>query len=88
MVPDRFLQYIGDNITDSHVYSGMGYFIDHAVNHHPTVEAKKYQNIQEVLNNPDEVKSIKDNGNDSIVFIKQIDTTLLSLRWKRQKTGR
>ena len=73
MVPDRFLQYIGDNITDSHVYSGMGYFIDHAVNHHPTVEAQKYLNIQEVLNNPDEVKSIKDNGNDSIVFIKQID---------------
>ena len=73
MVPDRYLQYIGDNITDSHVYSGMGYFIDHAVNHHPTVEAQKYLNIQEVLNNPDEVKSIKDNGNDSIVFIKQID---------------
>jgi hypothetical protein len=73
IVPDRFLQYIGENITDSHVYSGMGYFIDHAVNHHPTVDAEKYQNIQKVLNNPDEVKSIKDNGNDSIVFIKQID---------------
>lgn len=48
-------------------------FIDHAVNHHPNTPVEKYKNIQEVLNEPDEVKSIVDNNNNSIVFIKQID---------------
>ena len=72
-IPVKFLQYVDKNLTDNRVYSGMGYFIDHAVNHHPNIPAEKYQHIQDVLNNPDEVKAIVDNGNNSIVFIKQID---------------
>ncbi len=65
--------YLWSNLQDNRVYSGMGYFLDHAVNHHPNIAADKYQNIQKVLNTPDEVKAIVDNGNNSIVFIKQID---------------
>lgn len=72
-IPTQFLQYVDVNLTDNRVYSGMGYFIDHAVNHHPKIAAEKYRHIQEVLNAPDEVKAITDNGNNSIVFIKQID---------------
>jgi len=72
-IPIQFLPLVDSNLRDNRVYSGMGYFLDHAVNHHPNIAADKYQNIQQVLNSPDEVKAIVDNGNNSIVFIKQID---------------
>ena len=72
-IPMQFLPLIDANLQDNRVYSGMGYFLDHAVNHHPNIAVDKYQNIQQVLNSPDEVKAIVDNGNNSIVFIKQID---------------
>ncbi len=72
-IPMQFLPLVDTHLQDNRVYSGMGYFIDHAVNHHPNIAAEKYLNIQEVLNAPDEVKAITDNGNHSIVFIKQID---------------
>ena len=72
-IPMQFLPLVDSNLRDNRVYSGMGYFLDHAVNHHPNIAADKYQNIQQVLNSPDEVKAIVDNGNNSIVFIKQID---------------
>lgn len=72
-IPVEYLGYLGQEVTNNRVYSGMGYFIDHVVNHHPGIGVEKYVRIQEVLSNPDEVKAIKDNGNDSIVFIKEID---------------
>ena len=74
-IPIKFLPLIDINLTDNRVYSGMGYFIDHAVNHHPSIETEKYLNIQTVLNNPDEVKSIpaSSKSGNSIAFIKQID---------------
>lgn len=72
-IPIEYVSLLGEDITDNRVYSGMGYFIDHAVNHHPKTNKEKYDNIQEVLSNPDEVKAITDKGNNSIVFVKKID---------------
>ena len=72
-IPIDYISLLDAEIEDNRVYSGMGYFIDHAVNHHANIAKEKYKNIQVVLQFPDEVKSVKDNGNDSIVFVKQID---------------
>jgi hypothetical protein len=72
-IPVKYLKLLGDDVIDNRVYSGMSYFIDHAVNHHPNISKEKYQYIQKVLSEPDEVKGIKDNGNNSVVFIKKID---------------
>ena len=71
-IPNVFLNYLGSDITDNRVYSGMGYFIDPAVNHHPNIEANEYLNIQKVLDDPDEVKMIEENSVKSIVFIKKL----------------
>jgi hypothetical protein len=73
-IDPAYLPYLGDNIIDNRVYSGKGYFIDHAVNHHPEVKIEDYDNIQEILNNPDDV--LLDNRTQNkraIVFIKKFD---------------
>ncbi|GHT44161.1 hypothetical protein AGMMS49965_19310 [Bacteroidia bacterium] len=66
-----YLPYLGDNITDNRVYSGKGYFIDHAVNHHPEVKIEDYDDIQVILSNPDGVFLDDSKANLSIVFVKQ-----------------
>ena len=69
-----YLQYLGDNINDNRVYSGKGYFVDHAANHHPEISVDEYGKIQEILNNPDEIKLDKrTHGRASLIFIKQYD---------------
>ncbi|MDR0711178.1 MAG: hypothetical protein LBF67_02365 [Prevotellaceae bacterium] len=66
----QYLQYLGNNINDNRVYSGKGYFIDHAVNHHPEVPLSDYQNIQEILNNPDDVLPDDSKAQNALVFVK------------------
>ncbi|MDR0427382.1 MAG: hypothetical protein LBH12_02140, partial [Dysgonamonadaceae bacterium] len=68
--PD-YLQYLGDGVTDNHVYSGKGYFIDHAINHHPNISVKEYDNIQDILDNPDDIKLDTEREKPSLIFIKQ-----------------
>lgn len=60
----------GGEVKDNRIYCSKGYFIDHAVNHHPEIGKEDYNLIQEVLNNPDHVKDL-DNG--SIAFTKVMD---------------
>ncbi|MDR1542839.1 MAG: hypothetical protein LBS50_00215, partial [Prevotellaceae bacterium] len=72
-IPVKYVSLIDADVTDNRVYSGQGYFIDHAVNHHPDVEAEKYDNIQGVLNNPDDIKETFKEGKRAVVFIKNID---------------
>ncbi len=72
-VPKDALSVLGDGITDNRIYSGMGYFINHAVNHHPSVSAEKYDLIQDVLSDPDDYKEIIRNGKRSVAFVKKID---------------
>ena len=40
-----------------------GYFIDHAANHHPEVDAEDYYNIQGIIDTADDVKLDASNPN-------------------------
>jgi hypothetical protein len=73
-VHPEYLKYLGDDISDTAVYSGKGYFIDHAVNHHPEVAITEYMKIPDILSNPDDVK-LDDRNPDraSLVFVKKFE---------------
>ena len=68
-VPKDYLYVLGDNVTDNRIYSGKGYFIDHALNHHPQIDVKTYDYMQEVLAHPNDIKTT----NNGVAFIKKID---------------
>ena len=68
-VPKEYLYVLGNDVTDNRLYSGKGYFIDHALNHHSQIETKTYGYIQEVLSHPDAIKPT----NEGVAFIKKID---------------
>ena len=70
IMPKAYLPLFEAEPTDDKVYSGKGYFIDHAVNHHANVPVSEYDNIQEVLDHPD---SIKKTVSGSIAFIKKLN---------------
>lgn len=55
------------------VYTGLGSFIDHWVNHHPEMEASDLLHIQEVLNSPDYL--YYENAKNAVIFDKQIEGT-------------
>ncbi len=69
-MPKAYLPLFEGDATDDKVYSGKGYFIDHAVNHHANVPVSEYDNIQVVLDHPD---SIKKTASGSIAFIKKLN---------------
>jgi hypothetical protein len=74
-INSKYLPYLDNNIVDNRVYSGMGYFIDHAVNHHLEVSVTDYS-IQEVLSYPDNVyftnQIDKGQNNKSLIFVKKM----------------
>jgi hypothetical protein len=71
-VPARYLKYLDTAIEDNRVFSGMGYFIDHALNHHPEVDVSEYEKIQDIIDNNDDVKiDDKNSDRNSLVFIKR-----------------
>ena len=74
-ISPEYLPYLGENINDNRVYSGKGYFIDHAANHHPEVPVGDYQNIQDILNNPDDVLLDNSKTQNALVFIKKYKNT-------------
>ncbi len=48
--------------------------IDHAVNHHPELSALEYEDMQKVIDNPDDVKLDERNPKrPSLVFIKMLN---------------
>lgn len=52
VLPEHLLALFSDEVLDTRVYSGMGYFIDHAVNNHPEVAPELYaESIQSTLDN-------------------------------------
>jgi hypothetical protein len=74
-IDPSYLKYLDPSIKDNRVYSGMGYFVEHAVNHHPEINIAEYGKIQDILNNPDDVKlDDRFEGRKSVVFIKKYDT--------------
>ncbi|MDR2490390.1 MAG: DUF1566 domain-containing protein [Spirochaetaceae bacterium] len=73
-IHEEYTKYLDPTIKDSTVYCGKGYFIDHAVNHHPEVAILEYQKIPEILNFPDDVRlDTKKTARKSLVFIKKYD---------------
>ena len=67
-LPKDDLDYFASNLSDNRIYSGMGYFIDHAAIQHPEVKAEEYDYIQQILNNPDSRKTTSQN---SIAYVKK-----------------
>lgn len=53
------------------VYTGLGSFIDHWVNHHPELDSNDLLHIQEVLKAPDNL--FYEEAKNAVVFDKQID---------------
>lgn len=51
------------------VFTGLGSFIDHWVNHHPEMEAEDFLKIQDVLNDPD--KRYFDKVKNAVIFLKK-----------------
>ena len=73
-IPNEYTHYLADNITDNKVYCGKGYFIEHAVNHHPEVDAEEYTKIPFILQEYDDVKLDERNPNrNSLIFVKKYD---------------
>ncbi|MBO4601623.1 MAG: hypothetical protein J5651_00490 [Salinivirgaceae bacterium] len=70
-IPKRFADLIDSELTDLYVYSGKAYFVDHAVNHHGNISSDKYLLIQDILNEPDEIRKTLIDGRDSYVFTKR-----------------
>lgn len=80
-IPVRFMPLVDTGLTDPRIYSGKGYFIDHALRNHAEtgeqisvedVDASKYLNIQSVLDNPDSIKETYVDGKRTVIFIKKI----------------
>jgi len=73
-IDPEYLKYLGDDISDPVVYSGKGYFINHAVNHHPEVDPSEYIKIPDILSTPDDVKLDDRNPErTSLVFVKKFE---------------
>jgi len=81
-IPKKYLLYLKGTAIDNRIYTGLGYFIDHAVNSHPDIKKSDYENIQDIIQNNDEV--INDNRlNDrtgeernNLIFVKKYDKFL------------
>ena len=71
-IPGEYVVSFDEEMLDNRVYSSQAYFIDHAVNNHPNINKGKYLLIQDVLDDPDEIKEIR-REKVSLAFIKQLD---------------
>ena len=71
-IPGEYVVLFDEEILDNRVYSSQAYFIDHAVNNHPNINKGKCLLIQDVLDDPDEIKEIR-REKVSLAFIKQLD---------------
>lgn len=73
VLPPKYLAYLKKGIYDNRVYCSEGYLVEHAVNHHPEVDPKEYDDIQDIINTPDDVKlDDRDGSKRSVVFVKDV----------------
>ena len=79
VLPEHLLALFSDEVLDTRVYSGMGYFIDHAVNNHPEVAPSLYaESIQSTLDNYTDVyldestDSATGKKRNSLVFMQDV----------------
>ncbi|MDR2729516.1 MAG: hypothetical protein LBB81_01295 [Treponema sp.] len=82
-IPQEYLRYFKKETADNRIYTGLAYFLDHAINHHPDITLDDYRNIQKILNDADEVirddRPDEKNGKprDNLLFIKDIGKNLV-----------
>jgi primosomal protein N' (replication factor Y) len=81
-VPAAYLAGFSAPPPDNRVYSGLAYFLDHALNHHADLAASDFLHIQEILGAPDEVIVDRrdDRGGkprDNLLFVKEIGKDFL-----------
>jgi UDP-N-acetylenolpyruvoylglucosamine reductase len=82
-VPNKYLSAFKGVANSNLVYCGLAYFLDHAVNHHPSIQGDDYAHLQDILTAPDEV--IIDRRNeprtgkerDGLIFVKKYDKNYL-----------
>ena len=84
-VPVKYLSVFGDDVRDNRIYCGKGYFIDHALNHHPEVTMSEYDLIQSVLSEPD---AIKRTSPKTIAFTKRIGKGYAALLQFSEEDGK
>lgn len=79
-VPEEYLRFTWGESVDNKVYCTMGHMIDHAVTHHPEMEAAWYPETIDIVTNPDRivetyVRSRKMEGKllRSVVYVKDIN---------------
>lgn len=73
IVPSGYLKYLGNGFENNAVYCGMGYMIDHAVNHHAEEPVESYEQIQDILDYPDVVRLDNRKDRTSLIFVKKYD---------------
>lgn len=72
-IPEKYLSLLNPKSGDTRVFCGKGYFIDHMVNHHPSVPLSNYEIIPDVLENPDNVKIDDKKSVPTVIFQKKTD---------------
>jgi len=89
-LPQLYLPCLATEIVDNLIYCGKGYFLDHAVNHHPEVDRAEYTNIQNIINYPDDVKlDNRFEGRKNLVFIKKTEKySLVIIGIGKTETGK
>ena len=87
-IPEKYMVVFDEGIKDNRVYSSQAYFVDHAVNNHPDIIKGKYLLIQEVLDDPDEIKEILRKRFQLHLSKKSTDIMPLSFSWKNQQRGK
>ncbi|GMO49320.1 MAG: hypothetical protein Ta2G_06140 [Termitinemataceae bacterium] len=93
-IPNQYLNYFKGKTEDNHLYSGMAYFLDHAVNHHPEISKEEYEHIQDILENPLEIiidrrrdKRTK-KTRDNLLFTKSYKSNMILAVSLEEKNGK
>ncbi len=75
-------------ISSLYLYSGKGYLIDHAANHHPELAAEEYDKIQEVVDSYDDIKDLSTPSSKKIAFVKMLDKGFAVVTELAEKDGK
>jgi hypothetical protein len=68
-LPPYYAEKLDTDIKDCRVYSSKAYFLDHAANHHAEVPVADYDNIQDIIDGPEDVRK----RGKTLLFFKKFD---------------
>ena len=87
VLPEIIKEYFPE-ISSLYLYSGKGYLIDHAANHHPELAADEYNKIQEVVDSYDDIKDLSTPKTKKIAFVKMLDKGFAVVTELSEKDGK